>query len=136
MSLYHATCILIKGKGVLLEGPSGAGKSDLALRLMSLGAQLVSDDYITLSKKAGSLVATAPEKIAGKMEVRGLGLIDIDHAREATIDLVIELKPREHVPRLPKDYAKTLEGVSIPTLTLHAFDASTPDKILLALKLF
>lgn len=136
MSLYHATCILIKGKGVLLEGPSGAGKSDLALRLMSLGAQLVSDDYITLSKKAGALVATAPEKIAGKMEVRGLGLIDIDHAREATIDLVIELKPREHVPRLPKGNTKTLEGVSIPTLTLHAFDASTPDKILLALKLF
>lgn len=136
MSLYHATCILIKGKGVLLEGPSGAGKSDLALRLMSLGAQLVSDDYITLSKKAGALVATAPEKIAGKMEVRGLGLIDINHAREAAIDLVIELKPREHVPRLPKGNTKTLEGVSIPTLTLHAFDASTPDKILLALKLF
>ncbi len=136
MSLYHATCILIKGKGVLLEGPSGAGKSDLALRLMSLGAQLVSDDYITLSKKAGALVATAPEKIAGKMEVRGLGLIDIDHAREAAIDLVIDLKPREHVPRLPKGNTKTLEGVSIPTLTLHAFDASTPDKILLALKLF
>lgn len=136
MSLYHATCILIKGKGVLLEGPSGAGKSDLALRLMSLGAQLVSDDYITLSKKAGALVATAPEKIAGKMEVRGLGLIDINHAREAAIDLVIELKPREHVPRLSKGNTKTLEGVSIPTLTLHAFDASTPDKILLALKLF
>lgn len=136
MSLYHATCILIKGKGVLLEGPSGAGKSDLALRLMSLGAQLVSDDYITLSKKAGALVATAPEKIAGKMEVRGLGLIDINHAREAAIDLVIDLKPREHVPRLPKGNTKTLEGVSIPTLTLHAFDASTPDKILLALKLF
>lgn len=136
MSLYHATCILIKGKGVLLEGPSGAGKSDLALRLMSLGAQLVSDDYITLSKKAGALVATAPEKIAGKMEVRGLGLIDIDHAREAAIDLVIDLKPREHVPRLPKGNTKTLEGVSIPILTLHAFDASTPDKILLALKLF
>ncbi|TDI60749.1 MAG: hypothetical protein E2O91_04695 [Alphaproteobacteria bacterium] len=136
MSLYHATCILIKGKGVLLEGPSGAGKSDLALRLMSLGAQLVSDDYITLAKKAGALVATAPEKIAGKMEVRGLGLIDIDHAREAAIDLVIDLKPREHVPRLPKGNTKTLEGVSIPTLTLHAFDASTPDKILLALKLF
>ena len=136
MSLYHATCILIKGKGVLLEGPSGAGKSDLALRLMSLGAQLVSDDYITLSKKAGGVVATAPEKIAGKMEVRGLGLIDIDHAREAAIDLVIDLKPREHVPRLPKGNTKTLEGVSIPTLTLHAFDASTPDKILLALKLF
>ena len=136
MSLYHATCILIKGKGVLLEGPSGAGKSDLALRLLSLGAELVSDDYITLSKKAGALVATAPEKIAGKMEVRGLGLIDIDHAREAAIDLVIDLKPREHVPRLPKGNTKTLEGVSIPTLTLHAFDASTPDKILLALKLF
>ncbi len=136
MSLYHATCILIKGKGVLLEGPSGAGKSDLALRLLSLGAELVSDDYITLAKKAGALVATAPEKIAGKMEVRGLGLIDIDHAREAGIDLVIDLKPREHVPRLPKGNTKTLEGVSIPTLTLHAFDASTPDKILLALKLF
>lgn len=136
MSLYHATCILIKGKGVLLEGPSGAGKSDLALRLMSLGAQLVSDDYITLSKKAGALVATAPEKIAGKMEVRGLGLIDINHAREAAIDLVIDLKPRGHVPRLPKGNTKTFEGVSIPTLTLHAFDASTPDKILLALKLF
>ncbi len=136
MSLYHATCILIKGKGVLLEGPSGAGKSDLALRLMSLGAKLVSDDYITLSKKKGGLIAKAPDKIAGKMEVRGLGLIDTDHAREAAIDLVIDLKPRQEVPRLPRTNTKTIEGVNIPTLTLHAFDASTPDKILLALKLF
>ncbi|HBM89423.1 MAG TPA: aldolase, partial [Rhodobiaceae bacterium] len=31
----HATCVAIKGVGVLLRGASGSGKSDLAYRLIT-----------------------------------------------------------------------------------------------------
>ncbi len=131
---YHATCIVLGGVGVLLEGPSGSGKSDLALRLMAEGAKLVSDDYITLRERSGALIASAPENIAGKMEVRGIGLVEVDHVREAPVALAIELKPRRDIPRLPGEQTKTIAGVAIRCLILHAFDASTPAKILLALK--
>ena len=134
MSLYHATCLTINGKGILLEGPSGTGKSDLALRLISRGGLLVGDDYITLSAKNNRLLATVPDKIAGKMEVRGLGVVNVDYVPEAIIALAIDLVPRGAVPRLPENKVIPLEGINIPTLALHAFDASTPDKIILALK--
>ena len=136
MSLYHATCIAINGKGILLEGPSGAGKSDLALRLISRGGVLVGDDYLTLSAKKNQLLATVPGNIAGKMEVRGVGVMDVDYVPETTIALAIELVPRGEVPRLPENKVKTLEDIKIPVLALHAFDASTPDKIILALDKF
>jgi len=40
----HASCVRIRGKGVLLLGASGAGKSDLALEMIDGGAKLVADD--------------------------------------------------------------------------------------------
>lgn len=134
MSLYHATCLKIEGRGVLLQGPAGSGKSDLALRLMQTGAKFVADDYITLENIEGRLVATPPEKIAGIMEVRGLGLVKTDYEKSTGVALVIDLKARADIPRLPEPDVGEFEGVSIPRLAFHAFDASTPAKILLALR--
>jgi len=134
MTLCHATCVAAFGKGVLIEGPPGSGKSDLALRLLGRGAKLVSDDYVELSCHDASLVAAAPEKIAGRMEVRGIGLVEVEHLEKATIALVIELKPRDEIPRLPDPRKKTLEGCRVPLYALNAYDASTVDKVLMILK--
>lgn len=133
MALYRATCVAIANRGVLLEGPSGAGKSDLALRLIAQGAKLVSDDYVELTAKGRALIAAPPGRIAGKLEVRGLGLVELPYRGRATVALAVELVARGQVPRLPDETTKDIAGVAVPVLRLHAFDASTPAKIRLAL---
>ena len=80
--LVHGTCVALGPHGALLRGGSGSGKSDLALRFLALAAEqdlqprLVADDQVWVEAKGdGSLVASPPETIAGKIEVRGLGIV-------------------------------------------------------------
>src|ERR687898_3364772 len=79
----HATCVELSGTGVVLLGASGCGKSDLALRLIDRGARLVADDLVTVERHGRRLIARAPEAIAGLMEVRGLGIMRLDHCRSS-----------------------------------------------------
>ena len=134
METIHATCIAVDGAGVLLRGPPGAGKSDLALRLIDRGAVLVADDRVRLDRRDGLLVASAPERIAGRLEVRGIGILAFPAAAEAVLRLVIDLVPPESVPRLPEPATVTLAGVALPCLALAPFEASAPLKLLLALR--
>ncbi|MDE0940637.1 MAG: HPr kinase/phosphatase C-terminal domain-containing protein, partial [Pirellulales bacterium] len=87
-TLVHATCVAIGEVGVLLRGPSGSGKSDLALRLIEGGAKLVADDQVVLSEVAGSLLASAPAALRGKIEVRGCGILDIPYEKSVSMRLV------------------------------------------------
>lgn len=136
-ALYvHGTCVAIAGKGVLLRGPSGAGKSDLAFRLIRENPEtrLVADDQVALASEAGRLFASAPEALAGLLELRGLGLVTMPAAARAELAIVIDLVPRDDVPRLPEARFATLCGVDLPLLALHAFDLTAADKIGLALE--
>ncbi|MFL2668675.1 MAG: HPr kinase/phosphorylase, partial [Alphaproteobacteria bacterium] len=63
----HASCVSMNEIGILLRGPSGSGKSDLTLRLIGDGAMLVADDQVQLTDVAGSLMAKAPDMLAGKL---------------------------------------------------------------------
>jgi serine kinase of HPr protein (carbohydrate metabolism regulator) len=126
--------VLIDGAGVLLHGASGAGKSDLALRLIDRGAALVSDDYTLVRRIGDRLVATAPPTIAGRIEVRGIGVIDMPHVVEAHVRLLIALD--EPVPRMP-DAApaeRWIAGVALPVIALPALEPSAPIKVELALR--
>ncbi|MGH7330764.1 MAG: HPr kinase/phosphorylase, partial [Polyangiaceae bacterium] len=96
----HATCVRLGRHGVLLLGKSGVGKSDLALRLIGRGAELVSDDRCDLSVERNRLVARPPRAIAGMLEVRGVGIVTLDHAPSASIALAIDLSGR--VERMPE----------------------------------
>ena len=59
--IVHASAVSLGGRGVLILGRSGAGKSGLALRLIALGAQLVSDDRVVLEPHgAAGLAARTP----------------------------------------------------------------------------
>jgi serine kinase of HPr protein (carbohydrate metabolism regulator) len=117
---------------VLLRGPSGAGKSDLALRLIDGGAVLVSDDQVALHDAGHALLASPPTRIAGMIEVRGLGIATMAHVTEIPLSLVVDLISSEAVERMPDSATTDLMGHHIRWIALSAFDGSTPAKVRLA----
>lgn len=129
----HMSCVAIDGHGVLIEGPSGAGKSDLALRLIDRGAVLVSDDYTVLTNRDGALHAAPPARIAGLIEVRGLGLITRPFVSDCAAALLVSLS--DEPERLPETTpVREITGVAIPVIVLRAADASAPIKVEIALQ--
>lgn len=129
----HASCVAIGTHAVLIEGQSGAGKSDLALRLIDRGAALVSDDYTMLVRSGRVLLATPPATIAGKIEVRGLGIFDMPHVDRIPVALLIELT--DEVERMPFDLEKRrIAGIDVPVIALNGLHASGPIKVEMALK--
>ncbi|MSP81791.1 MAG: serine/threonine protein kinase [Alphaproteobacteria bacterium] len=129
----HGTLVVLGRAGVLLRGPSGSGKSDLALRLIGGGARLVADDQVRLVVENGKLMGAPPATLAGRLEVRGLGLVALPHRPRARVRLVVDLVDQAAVPRLPRPSTCRLLGVRIPRLWLAAFEASAPLKVRLAL---
>jgi serine kinase of HPr protein (carbohydrate metabolism regulator) len=127
----HATTVAIDGRGVMIMGPSGSGKSDLALRLIDRGAMLVSDDYTECVAQGGTVIASPPATIAGRIEVRGIGIVDMPHVPRAAVMLVVTLG--ETVERMPEAYKKRVAGIEIPAIVLAAFEASAPIKVEIAL---
>ena len=131
----HATTVAIGGRAVVLIGPSGSGKSDLALRLIDRGAVLVSDDQTVFRRQDGVVVASAPGTIAGKIEVRGLGIVEIAHSQNVPTALIVHLGSA--VERMPSDGATMMIGeIAVPALTLDAFEGSAAIKVELALRRF
>ncbi len=126
----HASCVSINEVGILLRGPSGSGKSDLTLRLIGDGAILVADDQVQLTVVAGSLMARAPDLLAGKLEVRGCGILAFPRLESVAVHLVVDLVPRIDVQRLPKPESCRLFGFELPLYQLHAFDSSCSLKII------
>jgi HPr kinase/phosphorylase len=139
--LVYGTCIAIGSRAALLRGPSGSGKSDLALRFALetsslFDAALVADDQVLIERDGGRLIARAPATIAGKIEVRGLGIVTLPFRSEAELRLVIDLSDPDDVPRLPaiEEQAEAFHGLRLPLLRLAAFEASAPLKLRLALE--
>ena len=128
----HASSVAKDGRAVLIAGPSGSGKSDLALRMLDRGFTLVSDDRTIIRKQGNKLIATAPDTIKGKLEVRGIGIIDVDQVQEVPLALVIELTTE--IERMPDDSRERMFlGVGVPLISVDAMTASAPSKVALAL---
>jgi serine kinase of HPr protein (carbohydrate metabolism regulator) len=125
----HASCVELAGTGVLLRGPSGSGKSDLALRLIDGGAQLVADDRTDLMLEGGVIVASVPGTIAGRLEVRGVGIVSLPYCRRVRIGMVVDLVTPDAVERMPEARHCTYLGVRLPLLALAPFEASAPAKL-------
>jgi hypothetical protein len=136
----HASCVAIGGKGVLILGESGSGKSDLALRLIDEGAKLVADDGCDLFVRAGKLSAAAPASIAGLIELRGIGIIALPHAKAVPVAMAVRLETRPG-PRLPKPayyVPKPSPGAhaKVPLIVVNASMASAGARIRTALRAF
>jgi HPr kinase/phosphorylase len=148
-ALIHGTCLAIGEEGVLLLGQPGAGKSDLALRLIDApgtgltgalrSAMLVADDQVAIRKgEAGSLIASAPPALAGKLEIRGLGIAGLPYHPAVMLKLAVRLTPAAEIERLP-DLAKArmeILGIGVPLVLIDPEKASAPSRIRAALDQF
>jgi serine kinase of HPr protein (carbohydrate metabolism regulator) len=131
MALYAAG----EWRGALIEGASGAGKSDLALRALTLGLQVISDDQTLVWACEGRLFGACPAPIAGLIEARGLGVLALPRARRlAEIRLLVVCEPdSQAMERLPEPEQREVLGVLLPVVRLHALQASAPVKLRWAL---
>ena len=128
----HASCVAIGGRAVLITGASGSGKSDLSLRLIDRGFTLVSDDQTIVRRAGDQLIACAPATIAGKLEVRGIGIVDMPTVADVAVALIVELA--SDIQRLPDDdRERPLLGVALPLVSVDAKTASAASKVALAL---
>jgi serine kinase of HPr protein (carbohydrate metabolism regulator) len=128
----HASTVASDGRAVLISGPSGSGKSDLALRLLDRGFTLVSDDQTIVRRDGDRLVASAPPTIKGKLEIRGIGIVEMNTVSDVPVALFVELT--SEIMRLPDDRReRPVLGVNLPLVSVDALTASAASKVALAL---
>lgn len=128
----HASTVARDGRAVVIAGVSGSGKSDLALRLIDQGFALVSDDRTLVRRDGGRLVASAPLTIRGKLEIRGIGILDLPSIDDVPVALAVDLSSQ--LERLPDEgQERTILGISIPLVRVDAMTASAAAKVSLAL---
>ena len=131
--ILHATCVAVEGRGVLILGASGAGKSSLAIRMIALGAVLVSDDRTMISAVSGHLVAGCPlPEIRGLIEARGIGILRAPSSESAAIVLAVDLGQPED-QRLPPPRKVTILGCELD-LVLQVQNDHFPSALILYLR--
>lgn len=120
--LLQASAVAIEGRAVVMTGHPGSGKSSLALALIDRGAKLIGDDGVRLARDGERVVASPPPNITGKLEIRGVGIVQLE---PVSAPLALILACDEEPQRLPPDPVATrdLLGCLIPCLP---FDALTP----------
>ena len=137
----HGTCISIAERGVLIRGEPGSGKSELALRLIDapgygsghdlLRATLVADDQTALAVTNGALWASPHPRLAGLLELRGQGLLQLPYVAPVRLALVVDLLPPEAIERLPEaEHLQTvIRGVTLPRIPLDRAQPAAPSVI-------
>lgn len=128
-TVVHAVLVEVFGVGVLIKGKSGIGKSEIALELITRGHRLVSDDSVVIKNFGDTLMGKAPKNIQYYMEVRGLGIINIQKMYgpgairpQKTIDIVVELSKLsegQSYERLGDSKGEVeILGIKIPKLSI------------------
>ena len=108
----HASAVAFDGNAVMMLGPSGSGKSSLALQLISLGALLVSDDQLLLTRHGDRILASPPPDTPGLIEARGIGLLTAPRTNRAQLDLIVDLEHPEQ-ERLPPRRTRAILGIDL-----------------------
>ena len=97
---------------------------------------LVADDQVWIAPDPqGAPIASPPPALAGKIEVRGIGIVEVPFLEQAELRLVCDLVDDKGVPRMPPEPFERTEiaGIALPTLRLAPFEASAPLKLKIAL---
>jgi len=121
----HASCVIVGEAGVLIRGESGSGKSTLARELLDgaaasgLFARLLRDDRVALSRRHGRIIARAVSPIAGRIEIRGLGIVAQPWEPAGVVRLVVDCGVV--LPRLPdaEGLQTDLFGVTLPRMAVE-----------------
>lgn len=106
----HGVMMDVHGMGVLIQGKSGVGKSECGLELIERGHRLIADDVVVVRRIGkDELIAETPHNIGYHMEIRGIGIIDVELfygvrsiREEARIDLKVTMEPWDS----QKDYER------------------------------
>ena len=124
----HASAVLVGDRAILIRGPSGSGKSALAFALIQAGrtgqlpaTTLIGDDRVRLTVRGGRLIVRGVEELAGRIEIRGLGIRTVAYAGEGPVGLVVDLSAAD-AERLPPPEAlrTSLAGLEIPRIPVAA----------------
>lgn len=133
----HASAVLVGRRAVVIRGPSGAGKSRLALDLIAAAndgrlrfARLIGDDRVHLESAGGRLLARPAEALAGLIEVRGAGIVRLDHEPCAVVGLVVDLGATDAL-RLPERRQVEVNGIWLPRFAVAAGDTALPGLLML-----
>ena len=142
-ALVHATSVVLGAAcapfggavegAVLLLGDSGAGKSDVALRLIAMGARLLSDDQTALFAEADRLFAEA-SFVLTRTDGNSRGRHHRAGSRGAgPVVLAVMLEMHAGIPRLPEPLHYMLPGAlgaleGPPLLRLSPFEAANPGR--------
>ena len=125
----HGVLLDIHGEGVMITGDSGIGKSEVAMELIMRGHRLVADDAVELRRIANELIGSAPEVIQNYIELRGIGVIDVQQLfgmksvkPQTRLDLVVQFEPWDQgkfYDRLGiEDHYTEIMDIQIPTVTI------------------
>ncbi|MET0309536.1 MAG: aldolase [Sphingomonas sp.] len=131
----QAACVAVNGRAVLIESRADEARIDLLLRMIDRNAVLVADDCTICQRQDGALLATAPTASRGRIDVRGLGVVELSHAERVPVDLLVVILDASS--RFPEDEDKRrIAGIDVPALTLAPLDPSAPIKVELAVGRF
>ncbi len=125
----HGVLLDIYGEGVLIIGDSGIGKSETAIELVKRGHRLVADDAVDIRRVSNQLIGKAPELIRHYIELRGIGLVDLQQLfgmsavkLESQIDLVVEMEPWQQDKFYDRfgldEQTMNILGVELPKVTI------------------
>ena len=138
----HGCALLLNGLGILVIGPSRSGKSALCLSTLRRGsalgldARLVADDRVIVEPGTEGTRLSAPERLAGLIEISGVGILrEPATAESARLDLVVELAASEAIERLPPAEKTAAYGTPVRLIRLPSRQSAFGADILASLAL-
>jgi len=126
----HGVLVEVYGEGILMLGESGVGKSEIAIELLKRGHRLIADDAVNIKRVSSkTLVGSAPEVIKHFVEIRGIGIVDIQKIfgmgsvkETEKIDLILNIetwqKGKEYERLGLDDEFTEILGIKIPSITV------------------
>lgn len=121
-NIIHASAVRLHNQAVMFIGDAASGKSSLALRLIDAhGAVLIGDDRLVLSFVGETIMVSPHDKLAGLLELRGLGLLRMAYESNVPLGLVVALQDME-TPRLAESHYFHFKNRKVPQLIMKGRD--------------